>query len=166
MILFICAALMCCKKSGNVLPPLTHSGQDFVDCYMDGKPLIASGHKGNGGGFSNPYGVSYLYTDSILEINIDEQSYQLWFEFKFNGTPGVYDLYIDTTLAYPSVSGAGYNSLVSSNAKVYNADPLHTGTVNVLYFDGNIISGTFSFDLADSNLVSHFTNGEFDIGPK
>jgi prepilin-type processing-associated H-X9-DG protein len=133
---------------------------------MDGKPLIASGHKGNGGGFSNPYGVYYLYTDSIMQIIVDEQSYQLWFEFKFNSAIGVYDLYIDTTLIYPYISGAEYNGLSNANDRVYNSDPSHTGTVNVLYFDGNIISGTFSFDLADTTLVSHFTNGEFDIGTK
>mgnify|MGYP001627317650 CR=1 FL=1 len=46
----------------------------------------------------------------------------------------------------------------------FRTDSEHTGTVEVKYFQNNIIAGTFQFDATDGegNIV-HVTDGRFDL---
>ena len=85
-------------------------------------------------------------------------------EIQFSGTTGIYPVYMDPTVVYPNITGAFYNTPCSATTlHFYQTDNSYTGYVHVPYYDGNILSGTFSFDAVDSGQVCHITDGIFDI---
>lgn len=61
-------------------------------------------------------------------------------------------------------TGLGDGSTAINGSNEYKTSNVNTGVINVTHYDGNIISGTFSFDAAnDSGEIVHVTEGRFDI---
>jgi len=158
-ILLIPFFFTCCKKSNtNQLPVLGHTGENILTCYVNGSPLIISGYQTSPCFLCTGNGVEYSYLISNISsffIYGEQGNIQIGFDFNYNGTPCEYAILVDTTVAYPSFMAAYYNDFHS----IYT----NPGTVDITYFDGKIVAGTFSFDAVDSGNVVHITDGEFDI---
>ena len=160
-ILLIPFLFTCCKKSKNQLPTLGHTGENMLACYVNGSPFIISGHMTAPALLSIVSGIEYSYlnsyTPSFFIYGIQEfTNDKIGFYFNYNGMPGVYNFYFDTTLVNPGQYGGFYNNGYSTTAT-------NPGTTDITYFDGKIVAGTFSFDAVDSGNVVHITDGEFDI---
>jgi len=162
-LLLVFIILFSCKKSNNTnqLPVLGHTGENILACNVNGSPFIISGYMTAPALLSSVNGVEYSYlvsnTPSFFIYGVQKNTnIKIWFYFNYNGTPSIYNFYFDTTLVNPFIQyGGGYSG--------YETTSTNPGTVDITYFDGKIVAGTFSFDAFDSSAVVHITNGEFDI---
>ena len=153
--LFLLLLLCSCGKTTHVLllPAATHTGVNILACKVNGKVYVVSGGKSRGISFTN-LGVAYTaYGDSNMYISslAEDPSFSLQMGGKFNFATGTYP--IATT---PYLQGALYNQ--------YMTDSAHGGSITYTYYDGNILAGTFAFDVAAGNdSVIHITEGRFDL---
>ena len=157
----------CRKNSSSDIPPLTHSGTDFMFCKVNGKPLQVNGFYRNSlsscGVIFNPPDVNNMI---YIAGNNCDPHYYFTIRFVYEDSLGLYNI-----VSSPYPLGAGIFSPVIStipnSGNQYNTDSTHTGTVSVFYYGNGIISGRFQFDAVNGQGdVIHVTDGEFDIGQK
>ena len=145
------------------LPPITHTGENVMACRVNGHVIIAAE---NSADIANPTTVRFSSAPDNELIYIGgvfiSPRYDIEISFKYQDTLGVYPI-IDK---YPYFGYFwDYTKSVSANdSNQFFPDKVHTGSINVLYNDGNIISGTFAFDgINRKGKVVHITDGRFDI---
>ena len=150
-------------KSDRQLPPLTHSGQNILACRVNGNVNIAAENKNDPGGASEVnFNVVPDKEMIYLSAVFVSPRYDIEISFEYADTPGTYPIVVN----YPYF---GYfwdytKSLSPNDSNQYQPDAMHTATINVSFFDGNIISGTFQMDAVNrQGKVVHITDGRFDI---
>jgi len=167
-ILLIPFLFTCCNKVKNQLPTLVHTGENILACYVNGSPLIISGHQTNGGIVNTIDGTKFINSNPFIQIDAYQtNAYEIGFVIRFADSValGSYN-FSDTAHVFPSQSYGYYynlNQTASYHYLYYQTNATYSGTVNISYFDGKIVAGTFSFDALDSGNVVHITDGEFDI---
>ncbi len=150
-------------KSDRDLPPITHTGENIMACRVNGQVIIAAE---NSSDISNPAAVKFSSAPDNELVYISgtfvSPRYDIEISFKYADSLGVYPI-IDK---YPYFGYFwDYTKAISPNdSNQFQPDKTHTGSVNVIYNDGNIISGTFAFDgINRKGKVVHITDGRFDI---
>ena len=150
-------------KSDRDLPPITHTGENVMACRINGQVIIAAE---NSSDISNPAAVKFSAAPDNELIYIAgvfvSPRYDIEISFKYSDSLGVYPI-IDR---YPYFGYFwDYTKAISPNdSNQFQPDKTHTGSVNVIYNDGNIISGTFAFDAINrKGKVVHVTDGRFYI---
>ena len=145
------------------LPPITHTGENVMACRVNGKVIIASENSDDMASASTVK-FSYSPDNELLYIAgvFASPRYDVEISFKYEDSLGVYPILNQ----YPYF---GYfwdytKSISPNDSNQFHPDKVHTGSVNVLYNDGKIISGTFAFDGVNrKGKVVHITDGRFDI---
>jgi|GEM_PF-259749 len=158
-------ALCNCKKVDNLpqLPPVTHTGVNVLACKINGNVFIVSNNQ-TGCLFCPKYGVSFIIYNTGL-ISIDALNQQPRFEISINipasdTISGNYQI----PFTYPYFAGFSNYDGDPISAGSYNIDSANNGKITILYYDGNILAGTFAFDAVNSSgQVVHITEGRFDI---
>lgn len=145
------------------LPPITHTGENVMACRINGHAIIAAENTAD---ISNPAAVRFSAAPDNELIYISgvfvSPRYDIEISFKYEDTLGVYPI-LDK---YPYFGYFwDYTKSVSANdSNQFHPDKTHSGSVKVMYNDGNIISGTFAFDgINRKGKVVHITDGRFDI---
>jgi hypothetical protein len=157
-----------CKKekspSRPQLPPITHEGKNILACKINGEIMIASGVPSS----LTVVGTSYTYSsDSTIHIMGSQASpnFYLTITFKFSYNKSNFKL--TDSLNPPSLHpNKGYleKAFNTSGSYMYSTDSFRNGNVNILLYNGNILSGTFAFDAINNfGEVVHITEGRFDI---
>ena len=162
LILVLCTSFQEEKKVKQ-LPPLTHSGENIFACKVNGQLMIANE---NASEVIGEFGIKFSHSKSNQLIYIQgsctSPQYDIELSFKYLDTLGTYPLLME----YPYYAFFwDYSKSSAPNAtNQFQPDATHGGTVNITYYDGHIISGTFAFDAVNRNgdLV-HVTDGRFDI---
>jgi hypothetical protein len=155
--------LGCKKEDQRQLPEITSTGARTFGCKVNGGIFKTSGVQSNNW---NKAGVKFnSYADKSIEIDASQDSphENIYMRFKFNDTPGTY--YLNDKMRYIGIYHglAGGSTAIDRNNE-YKTNDINTGVVHVAHFDGNIISGTFSFDAVNENgVIVHITEGRFDI---
>lgn len=150
-------------KYDRELPPLTHTGENVMACKVNGQVIIASE---NANDIANAAAVKFSSSPDNDLVYIGgvfvSPRYDIEISFKYSDTLGVYPI-IDK---YPYFGYFwDYTKAISPNdSNQFQPDKTHTGSVHVMYNDGNIIAGTFAFDgINRKGKVVHITEGRFDI---
>ena len=166
MLLFLCLFCFSCKKTDNTaqLPPITHTGANIVAFKLNGKVYIVT--KNQPSCLLCSYGITYSPPDNtgLIYINANNENprFEINIQFHFADSIGTYLIKGN----YPNISYFyDYsNGTLSTGSNSFSTDSLRGGVLNVLYFDGHIISGTFQFDEISSNdSIIHVTEGRFDL---
>ena len=145
----------CTKQSQPALPPPSHTGKNIFACSVNGGTFSTEGLVQFGGFFNNGI-MCYVDADSNLDIKAiawDERSMSIGGKFH-----GVGSYPVDSS--YPTPAGAFSAYYSDTGLSSYRA---FQGTVNITYYDGNIVAGTFFFSACKTGNVVHATNGEFDV---
>ncbi|WP_027418127.1 hypothetical protein [Crocinitomix catalasitica] len=157
------------KYDPNVMPPLTHTGENTFGCYIDGELFVAGG----GTSFWDIPAISGSYDESTKKIVIQGTRYLDSLisdnvkirSFVLDG-PGVYEY------TYNVESGSrGYTSWGMSRCNyTYESKPdFDLGKITITYLneEENIIAGTFYINLINSDCDGHtilkITDGRFDF---
>jgi hypothetical protein len=162
--LILCSCLLiACQKSKRELPDATQNGARTFGCKVNGALFTTSGDPKNT--WTNS-GVTFAtIADGSIEIaaNQENPDESVYMRFRFGDTAGVY--YLNSLYTYKGrYTGSSGGGIAAMGGFTYMSDTEHTGVVNVTRYDGNIISGTFSFDAVnDSGRIVHITEGRFDI---
>lgn len=141
------------------LPPLTHEGKNVLGCKINGKVWVLDKGKAT---WNHPYGVGFgLFNDSTLHIFANDE-YEISLNHKYNRITGLYE----PTSKYPYQNRVVYyTNPPFKGSQEHYTDSAHTGWINVSFYTGTIVAGTFAFDAVnDSGNVVHITEGRFDIG--
>ena len=149
--------------SDRDLPPITHTGENIMACRVNGLVVIASE---NANDPNNPSVVRFSASPDNELVYIGgvfvSPRYDIEISFNYEDTLGVYPI-LDR---YPYF---GYfwdytKSISPNDSNQFHPDKTHPGSINVMYNDGNIISGTFAFEGVNrKGKVVHITDGRFDI---
>jgi len=159
-----------CKKGDKTpsnpidqLPPATQTGANTLGCLIDGKLSSVNGKSY----FGHETGVDFLAVLNSAWYLKGKVGYQgIYINFDYNANPGVPKTF-EVSNNYPA--GAEHFNPTDGNTAItggndFKTDSVHKGALNLLYYDGKIASGTFSFDSAnDAGTVIHITDGRFDV---
>ena len=150
-------------KRTDQLPPLTHTGENIFACKVNGQLMVATQ---NSSAVIGEFGIKFSHAKAnglmYIQGSCNSPQYDIELSFRYNDTPGTYPLIVD----YPFyVYFWNYSkSAAPSAANQYQPDATHTGAINITYYNGNIVAGTFAFDAVNRNgEVVHVTEGRFDI---
>jgi hypothetical protein len=151
------------EKKVKQLPPITHTGENIFACKVDGQLMIASE---NSSQVIGEFGIKFSHAKAnglmYIQGSCTSPQYDIELSFQYADTIGTYPLVVN----YPFYTYFwDYSNSATPNASnQYAPDATHTGSINVTYYDGNIIAGTFSFDAVNrKGQVVHITEGRFDI---
>lgn len=165
--------LSCTKQKKNEstepqLPPLTQTGAGTFGCKVNGKIIsIYSGGTMFGG--PNPkFTITVTPAEqeklNIFASKLDSPRYDFNFHTPFNLTVGI----CQTTGIYPFNSyffDYSGGSTIPGNSNSYRTDSVHILTLNITYYNTNILSGTFEGEMVNDNGdVMTLTEGRFDLG--
>src|SRR5690606_37989181 len=159
LLIFLTTTISCCNKDDDnppaepvdQLPPATQTGAGTFGCLLDGEVFLPGNSSNNldcvyqyvNGGYyfalqsnkrdSNKNIRTLSISTNKLEIN-EDRTYSL-IEFKERNASGIYSYATNTS---------------------YTSET-HTGEIKItkLDYDNHIVSGTFWFDVKDSNGVVH-----------
>ena len=166
-LIFITTFLACCNKDDNPiptnpvdqLPPATQTGANTFGCLIDGeifKPGLTN----------NSYNCFYQLVDGEYYFLVTANN------TKNNITKGIFVGTEKQTISqgqtlnlFERISGNAWGTYF------LNSDPFTTNTINTgelkitkLDFTNNIVSGTFWYDIKDSqNVVHQVRDGRFDM---
>lgn len=169
LLIFLATTISCCNKDDDnppvepvdQLPPATQTGARTFGCLLDGEVFLP------GTNTPNPLDCVYQYVNgsyyftlqSNRRINGSDLQAMAILSNAFQIEEGfTYDLKENI----PN-SVAGYYSF---NLDANYTSEIHTGELKItkLDYDNHIVSGTFWFDVKDSNGVVHeIRDGRFDV---
>ena len=145
------------------LPAITHTGENIMACRINGQIIIAAENTTD---LANASSVKFSAAPDNELVYIGgvfvSPRYDIEISFKYADTLGVYPI-VDK---YPYFGYFwDYTKAISPNdSNQFHTDKTHIGSIKVLYNDGNIISGTFTFDAINrKGKVVHVTDGRFDL---
>lgn len=151
------------------LPILSMQGNNMLGCYVNEKPYISprvSQRRENASlrkiaqdsiEFSH-FILPMENKDTIWSLNNLTLKFILPIQDTQNGTPMNKNDLIQY-LGGKSFSLDGQNAKVSVRSKYYP----QKGNIQFLVTKGNILAGTFYFEIQDSTSVTKFTSGRFDF---
>lgn len=150
----------CSKTIAPTLPPIAHTGQDMLAFKVNGNVVsvynsylsLIDFHIYDSANFVSIYG----YTNAP----------NCGMEIRFQYLNGLGNYPISTIYPYgayftDNAKGALTGTNIDDN---YNCDSMHTGSINVVYYDSHEMAGYFQFDaISDSGRIVHITDGRFDV---
>jgi hypothetical protein len=147
------------------LPPATQTGANTFGCLLDGvafKPGITN----------NSYNCFYQFVNGeyYFNVNASNQKYGILKGIGI-GTEKKTISEGQTLNLFERINGNAYGTYYVGNSNTGLDDLMYTSTYNTgqliitkLDFTHNIVSGTFWFNVIDSqNVVHHITDGRFDM---
>ena len=151
------------EKKKKELPELTHSGENVFACKVDGQLMMAVE---NNSEVIGDFGIKFSHSKSnklmYISGSCTSPQYEIELSFPFNDTLGTYPL--TTDYPYYTIFWDLSNSATPNATNQFQPDSTHTGSVNITYYDGNIIAGTFNYDAVNRNgKPVHVAFGRFDI---
>ena len=167
LLLLTTFALSCCNKDDDKpiaeidkLPPATQTGANTVGCLLDGKAFLP-------GNFPNSTNCFYQFVDGNYYFALalrkrDSQNNLIGLDIGTNAK----QIFQNETLVLleylPDNASAAYIYGTFQNF----TNNIHTGELTITKLDeiNHIVSGTFWFDVQDSNGVVHqIREGRFDM---
>ena len=162
LVLLFCTSFQDEKKSKE-LPPVTHTGENVFACKVNGELMVA---KENTSDVIGNFGIKFSHARAngliYIEGSCTSPQYDIELSFGYQDTLGTYPLVMN----YPFYTFFwDYSKSATPNAtNQYQTDSAHIGYINISYYDGTVIAGTFAFDAINrKGDVVHVTNGRFDI---
>jgi hypothetical protein len=141
------------------LPPATQTGENTFGCLLDGRPFLP----GNG---QNPLDCVYQFVDGGYYFSLQANK-----EVNLNlirlgcNTDNLQIQQGETYLLEDNSDGNAYGKYFFETNINYT-DSLNLGemTITKLDFESNIVSGTFWYDIEDTNGIVHeIREGRFDM---
>lgn len=167
LLLLTSFAISCCNKDNDPqpvseldkLPPATQTGANTFGCLLDGVAFLPDNlpnstnyfYQFTGGNYYFVIGASYHKNNDLYVVTLRTEKKQI-----FQGQ--TYDL-------YEWVDGNAIGNYTKNNLELYTSHS-NTGklTITKLNETNKIASGTFWFDIQDSNGIVHqIRDGRFDI---
>ena len=167
LILLTTFALSCCNKDDDKpiaeidkLPPATQTGANTVGCLLDGKAFLP-------GNFPNSTNCFYQFVDGNYYFALalrkrDSQNNLIGLDIGTNAKQIFQNETLELLEYLPDNASAAYIYGTFQNF----TNNIHTGELTITKLDeiNHIVSGTFWFDVQDSNGVVHqIREGRFDM---
>jgi hypothetical protein len=161
--LFLLSAILMaagCSKTPDPepqLPPITTEGKNILACKINGELFIVDRKWDR----THKWGTHFSIITNGMSITSVKQDPKKEFYIYFS--------FIDGKNSYPLGSGSNYvkfsdRTNLATDMNPYYTDSVYTGVLNILYYSGEILSGTFEFDVVNSDgKVLHITDGRFDL---
>ena len=164
---FVCLTFLCMKCEEetpkdpiDLLPPATQTGENTFGCLVDGEAFTPDGRPRSlssqytltSTGYKFSVSGSRRYEDSFLDIGI-----------------AIIKPRIEKNIVYilsnasDTSSFGGYYKRAEYQVEGFTSQE-HTGEVKITHFDDEVISGTFWFDVQDTDGAVHqIREGRFDV---
>ena len=145
------------KTELEKLPPATQTGKNKFGCLIDGKAFTPDNAPNSTNCFYQLVNGEYYFNVSAARDNINSGliGIALKTEKKQIEEGSTYNLVEPTANNVYGLFSYGF---------LYYTSQINTGTLTITKLSNQIVSGTFSYDVADSNGVIHkIREGRFDF---
>jgi len=168
LLLFLATTISCCNNDDDnppadpvdLLPPATQTGAGTFGCLLDGEVFLPGNTPNNldcvyqyvnGGYYFSLQGSKRDSDQNIIRISLNTKKLEIHENEQYN--------------LLENIDQSAYGSYFF-NLDFYYTNQIETGELKItkLDFDNHIVSGTFWFDVMDSDGVVHeIRDGRFDV---